>query len=208
MKLLPLTQGKFAEVDDEDFDWLDQWKWQAQPKRRGGKKSSPIVNYIAQRSVFVGINPKTKKRKTQNISLAKEILGISENKQLLPQHIDGDGLNCQKSNLGVVTRPQIYQGITGHKKTSNETSSYIGVHSLFNKTKTHINKYWVGSIVFKGKKQKKIFPFTPEGEIQAAKWYDAMAIKLHEDFARLKLNFPKKEYGGNLTTFVYEIGGL
>ncbi len=27
-KLIPLTQGKFAIVDAEDYDWLMQWKWQ------------------------------------------------------------------------------------------------------------------------------------------------------------------------------------
>ncbi len=26
-KLIPLTQGKFAIVDDEDYDWLMQWNW-------------------------------------------------------------------------------------------------------------------------------------------------------------------------------------
>lgn len=26
-KLIPLTQGKFAIVDAEDYDWLMQWKW-------------------------------------------------------------------------------------------------------------------------------------------------------------------------------------
>lgn len=26
-KLIPLTQGKFAIVDDEDFEFLSQWKW-------------------------------------------------------------------------------------------------------------------------------------------------------------------------------------
>ena len=27
MKQIPLTQGKFAIVDDEDFAYLMQWKW-------------------------------------------------------------------------------------------------------------------------------------------------------------------------------------
>ncbi|MDP9317264.1 MAG: AP2 domain-containing protein [Chloroflexota bacterium] len=26
-KLIVLTQDKFATVDDEDFDWLNQWRW-------------------------------------------------------------------------------------------------------------------------------------------------------------------------------------
>lgn len=29
MKQIPLTQGQFALVDDEDYDWLMQWKWHA-----------------------------------------------------------------------------------------------------------------------------------------------------------------------------------
>lgn len=29
MGLIPLTQGQFAKVDDEDFAWLSQWNWRA-----------------------------------------------------------------------------------------------------------------------------------------------------------------------------------
>jgi len=28
MKKIPLTQGKFATVDDADFAWLSAWQWQ------------------------------------------------------------------------------------------------------------------------------------------------------------------------------------
>ena len=29
-RLIPLTQGQFAIVDEADFEWLNQWKWHAQ----------------------------------------------------------------------------------------------------------------------------------------------------------------------------------
>jgi len=29
MKLIKLSKGKFAKVDDDKFDWLNQWKWSA-----------------------------------------------------------------------------------------------------------------------------------------------------------------------------------
>jgi hypothetical protein len=33
MKTIPLTQGKFAIVDDSDFEWLNQWKWYVQKSK-------------------------------------------------------------------------------------------------------------------------------------------------------------------------------
>lgn len=33
VKTIQLTKGYEALVDDEDYDWLSQWKWTARPSR-------------------------------------------------------------------------------------------------------------------------------------------------------------------------------
>ena len=33
MKLIPLTQGQSAMIDDWNYDWLMQWKWYANKSR-------------------------------------------------------------------------------------------------------------------------------------------------------------------------------
>jgi len=41
--LIPLTQGKFAIVDKEDYKWLMQWKWHV--AIRPGRIKNEIHNY-------------------------------------------------------------------------------------------------------------------------------------------------------------------
>lgn len=187
MKLLPLTQNKFAKVDDDDFDLVNQFKW------RLGKhdlRNGNVVNYYAHRTIYLGINPESKaktklgKRKQQVITLGKFILGIGETRELRADYIDGDNLNCQKSNLRIASVSQINAGSTT-SETSTYSSAYLGV----SKHKFHSgNPFWRAIISDLSEKQiEKIFPYTAEGEIEAAKWYDKMAKIYHGEFA--KLNF-------------------
>lgn len=84
MKLIPLTQGMFAMVDDMDYKWLKKIKWYA-------KKSN--TKYYA-----VNGNPKT--------YMHRIILGLSHDDPRLSDHIDQNSLNNQRSNLRIATPQQ------------------------------------------------------------------------------------------------------
>lgn len=83
MKQIPLTQGKFALVDDEDYDFLMQWKWWY---HTGG---------YAARNEYLGIvngRPKNKHKYMHRI-----INKTPDNLQT--DHKNGDKLDNQKLNL-------------------------------------------------------------------------------------------------------------
>lgn len=188
MKLLSLTQGKFAKVDDEDFDWLSQFKWRlGKHDLRNGK----VVNYYAHRTIYLGINPNSKgktrkgRRKQQVITLGKFILGIENNRELRADYVDGDNLNCQKSNLRIASVSQINMGSTSTSNPDDKTSKYIGVSKKYDARRKQ--SFWrVSMTPAKGKKLiEHLFPFTDKGEIKAAKKYNKLAKKHHGEFAKL-----------------------
>ncbi len=122
MKKIPLTQGKFAIVDDEDYDWLMQWKWCAQKAGR---------TFYAVRSFRVA----GKKIKVQ---MHRSILNVR--KGLETDHINHNGLDNRKQNLRTCTRSQNGCNLSPRK---GYTSRYKGVS--WNKGR------WQASIKYKGK---------------------------------------------------------
>ncbi len=109
MKLIPLTQGKFAQVDDDDFDWLNQWKW----------KATKIGNTsYATRTTTRNLRT-TGKHATA--LMHRVILGLTDPKSQA-DHRDRNGLNNQRSNLRAVTKSQ-----NGTNKKCVGRSGYLGV---------------------------------------------------------------------------------
>jgi len=93
MKEIRLTQGKVALVDDEDYEWLNQWKWNAyRPKG---------VTWYAKRCVR-----DSESRRNINVLMHRVIMGLCHGNPLTVDHIDGNGLNNQQSNLRVCTLAQ------------------------------------------------------------------------------------------------------
>jgi hypothetical protein len=100
MKEIPLTQGKVALVDDEDFEYLNQFKWYA------GEARGLIY---ARRQ----LRPKDCNSK---IWMHTDIMKTP--KGMVVDHKDGDGLNNWRSNLRLVTHRQNLQNISLSKKSS------------------------------------------------------------------------------------------
>jgi hypothetical protein len=159
---IPLTQGKYAIVDPEDYEPLNKHKWHA--------ISSENTFYV-RRSVKTGKYQKV-------IRMHREVLKVPDG--IFVDHINHNGLDERKANLRPATRAENNYNRRRLKKPG-ATLRFKGVswHKY--------SKKWVARIGFNG---KRITIGYFHNEVAAAKAYDAAAIKYHKDFA--VLNFPKK----------------
>lgn len=104
MKEVPLTQEKVALVDDDDFEWVTQWKWHATYNNRS--KPGEVPKWYAARKQRVG---KGKYRRV-TVYLHREIARRADGPipaGLVVDHFPNpDGLDCRRSNLRVVTQAE------------------------------------------------------------------------------------------------------
>ena len=156
--LIPLTKGKFAIVDAEDFEWLNQWGWYVVKCDN---------KFYAARTQWISSLPRNKAAK--RIYMHREIL--QTNKGIEVDHKDGNSLNNQKINLRTSTRSQ---NAANRGKQANNTSGYKGVfwHNKANK--------WIASIRLSNK-QVHIGIFNKK--IEAALAYNQAAKQYHGEFA-------------------------
>ena len=105
MKLIKLTQGQFTQVDDDMFEYLNQWKWYALKYKD---------TYYARRDT---------KNKTKRIVTRMHRIIMNTPAEMDTDHKDHNGLNNQRNNLRICTSSQNgmnHQFIIG-------ASKYIGV---------------------------------------------------------------------------------
>lgn len=172
MKLIQLTQGQVAMVDDDDYEKLSKWKWCAIKARNGSKK-------------FYAVTSQTliKNKGSKMIQMHRYILGLTDPKQLV-DHKDRNPLNNQKSNLRTCSFSENCSNKQKHK--TKTATQYKGVYYKKTKKRNGDGYYenWTAICAKKGIKKKEfLFPYTSEGEIMAAHKYNEMAIEMHGEFA-------------------------
>ena len=106
MKEINLTQGFKTQVDDSDYEWLNQWKWRIEISKWG--KYAVRTDYS---------NGK------KNIKMSRVILGLTDPK-IQSEHKDRNGLNNQRRNLRTATNQQNSINQIG----CNKSSQYKGVY--------------------------------------------------------------------------------
>lgn len=126
-KKISLTQGQFALVDDEDYEWLNQWKWIA-------RWSENTKSYYVLRTKYYN---EGNKRKHKTIYLGREIMQTPEG--LVCDHINHDTLDYSKTNLRNVSVRQ------NNQNRRDGISKYPGV--IWHKR----DKKWQAQITINGK---------------------------------------------------------
>jgi hypothetical protein len=173
-KQITLTQGYSAVVDDDDFEWLNSFKWCVWAPE-GQTRTYAIRNVYpggcntreSGNSKRIGWRRQTSERMHRLILPGVDLI----------DHRDGDGLNNQRSNL----RPATMSGnAQNRRKQRNNTSGFIGV------TWHGQRDMWMARI---GANDKLIHLGHFADPVEAARVRDAAALELHGEFA--VLNFPR-----------------
>lgn len=154
MRLIQLTRGFFAKVDEVDYDWLSQYCWCVDNPSDG--------LYYAVRTV--GKHPLKK------FLMHRVILGISDCRKV--DHRDGDGLNNQRFNLRPATNSQ---NNGNQRRPINNKSGFKGVY--WNK---RMLKWHAQITIFQRRTHIGVF----DNKVEAAFAYDAAAREHFGEFAR------------------------
>ncbi len=156
-KEILLTTGHVALVDDEDCDWLTQWKWSANPR--------PHTVYAQRRQVQNHI--------ATTIYMHQQIMQPPHGLEV--DHADGNGLNNTRGNLRLCNRQQQEWNRRAQRRG---ISGYKGVHWDKN------SKLWRVGLVANGVYYSAGYF---RNAVDGALAYNQLAIAIHGEFARLNV---------------------
>lgn len=161
MKEILLTKGQKAIVDDDDYEYLSQWKWSAQISRN--KKT-----YYAKRY------QRLPDGKYTNVKMHRILLGVVD-RNIEIDHINGIGFDNRRENLRLATKSQ---NRCNRRRRSYFSSKYKGVKWSKSKNKWEVNINVSG-------RRKYLGAFVSEEK--AADIYKKAAVIYHGEFAQIEL---------------------
>jgi len=126
-KKIPLTQGKYAIVDDKDYEQINQHKWYYHD------------GYVARAT-----------REGKREYMHRIILG-SQNREMV-DHINHNGLDNRRNNLRNCTHAE---NMRNRRKHKNNKSGYIGVSWCQEREKWRAEIRYNGKIYFLGRFNNK-----------------------------------------------------
>lgn len=160
MKQIALTQGKYAIVDDADYEMLMQFKWFAH-------KATTAKSFYA---IHSGAYNNGKQKATK---MHRLIMGVND-PMVHIDHKDGNGLNNQRDNLRICTKAD----------NLRNRPKYVGASKYKGVCYKQSNKKWVAQISVNGKPTHLGY-FNNQQD--AAKAYNEAATKHHGEFALLNI---------------------
>jgi len=154
--LIPLTKGKYAIVDAEDFEWLSKHKWHCN-------------NSYATRQ-------DRSSRNRVNVKMARLLMGCSCGDGNEVDHINHNTLDNRRCNLRICTTQQ----------NQHNRKSYVGGSSPFKGVSFSKDgkrkRRWRAGIEIDGSKKRLGYYAT---ELEAAEAYNEAAKKYFGEFAYL-----------------------
>ena len=167
MKTIPLTQGKVALIDDEDFELVSKFSWYLLKHKK--LLYAHCVMYMGRAN-----------KKDQYCYMYMHRLIMRPSIGMDIDHRDHNGLNCQRFNMRICTTRQNSQNALSHDRSS---SRFKGVSWACWARK------WRSQIRVNGKRIHNGYFFS---EVDAARAYDRAALKYFGEFACT--NFLKENY--------------
>ena len=158
MKHIPLTKGKEALVDDEDYEHLMQWKWHAAVRGRYAARDTRSFN-----------------RRRGSIVYMHDVVATRVGLSGKIDHANRNTLDNRRHNLRPATGSQ---NGANRGPQANNTSGYKGV--------VRVRGRWRAQIKVNQRFHSLgHFPLTEIGKMEAARTYNRAAIQHFGEFAVL-----------------------